>query len=98
MKAEARREELLEAAMELARAGSYQKVTQKAVAEKVGCANGLVHRYFNTMTQLRRAIISAAIAQQDLPLLAQGLAHKEPKALAAPLELREAAVSTLIGE
>jgi AcrR family transcriptional regulator len=97
MKPEVRKEELLDAALALAKKHGYQNVTRNQIAEKVACAPSLIHHYFNTMNQLRRAIISAAIHQKEFTVLAQGLAAKEPKALAAPIALREAAAQTLIG-
>jgi len=49
------------------------------------------------MPQLRRAVMSAAIAQANLSVLAQGIAMKDAKALRAPEELRRQAVQLMMG-
>lgn len=91
----ARKADILTAALDLSRAGHYQRISREAIAERAGCSVGLVSRYLGTMPQLRRAVISAAIAKGDVRVLAQGLAAGEAKALAAPQELRVKAAEWL---
>ena len=76
-----RKVEILDAALKLAANVGYKHITREALAEEAKCSTGLVTRYFGTMVQLRRAIVSAAITRQDLTVIAQGITAKEPKAL-----------------
>lgn len=89
------KKELLAAALIIARTVGYDRVTRDALATAHGCSPALVSYYFATMPQLKRAIMSAAIAERDLVVLAQGLAAKDSKALAAPAALKGAAIRAL---
>lgn len=91
-----RRAEILEIALMLSRVKGYHNVTREELATMSNCSPSLISARFGTMSHLRRAIMSAAIASEDVRVLAQGLAHREAKALAAPLELRQAAAATLV--
>lgn len=90
-----RKRELTSAALVLARTVGYDRVTRDALATAHGCSPALVSYYFATMPQLKRAIMSAAIAERDLVVLAQGLAAKDSKALAASPALKGAAIRAL---
>ncbi len=96
MQPDARKAEILAAALDTARAVGYRHVSREAIAATAGCSPGLVSAYFGTMPALRRAIMSAAIARRDLVVLAQGLAAGDSKAKAAPEALRRAAAKTLV--
>lgn len=86
----------MRAALTLAHERGYTHVTRDDTAMLAGCAPGTVSRLYGTMCQFRRAMMSAAIARRDLVVLAQGLAAKDPKALAAPIELRRKAARALV--
>jgi len=90
-----RRAIILTAAIELARREGYNKITRDGVARQAGMGSGTVTLYFNTMTQLRRALMRAAIVDEVLDVLAQGLAHNDPHALKASPELKRKAVDSL---
>ncbi len=96
MQPDARKAEILAAALDTARAVGYRHVSREAIAATAGCSPGLVSAYFGTMPALRRAIMSAAIARRDLVVLAQGLAAGDSKAKAAPEALRRAAAEALV--
>jgi AcrR family transcriptional regulator len=68
-----RREEILSAASELANKIGYQNITRDAVASLVGISSGLIALYFNTMAQLKAAVMRRAIEKEILPIIAQGL-------------------------
>lgn len=91
-----RKAELLNAAVHVARRDGYHSITREAVAEHAACSPGLVNKYFGTMLKLRRAVMSAAIARNDLVLIAQGLAAGDHKAQAAPPLLKRAAMEALL--
>lgn len=91
-----RKQEIMDAALALAREGHYLQVTREAVAERADCATGTVSRLYGTMAQFRRAIMSAAIARSDLRVIAQGITSSEPKALAVSATLKQKALSSIL--
>jgi len=96
MQPDARKAEILSAALTVAGEVGYQRVSREAIAARADCSPGLVSAYFGTMPALRRAIMSAAIARRDLTVLAQGLAAGDSKAKAAPEALRRSAAEALV--
>lgn len=93
---ETRRSEMIDTALAMARAVGYQNVRLRELAERCDCSTGTVMGYFSTMAQLKRAIMSAAVAREDLVVLAQGIVAKEAKALAAKPELKRAAMEHML--
>lgn len=91
-----RRKSILQAAMTAARTSGYTHITRDQVAELAECASSLVAHHWGTMAQLRRAIMGEAIRTKDLLIIAQGLVEKDPRAMGAPDELKEAARDTLL--
>jgi len=86
-----RRQQILDVAVELARKGDYTRVTRGQVAEAAGCSGGLVTRYFKTMTQLKKAIIRAAVRDGVVEIVAQGIARRDPQARKASPDLKNEA-------
>ena len=87
---------LLDHALRLSAEFGYNRVTRDQLASAAGMSTGQVSNLFGTMTQLRRAIMSAAVARNDLIVIAQGLINKEPKALALPDDLKLRALEQMI--
>lgn len=93
-----RKAEILNAALKLAeRPGGWSKLTRDLVAQTAGCADGLVSKYFGTMITFRRTIMRAAIKDNNLSILAQGLASNDPTARKIPPELKVKALHELAG-
>jgi len=90
-----RRDQILAAALQVAEKTGYNSVTRDAIANAAQCAPGLVSNYFGTMIDLRRHIMRAAIRQQNLVIIAQGLAAKDPHARKASETLKKSALATL---
>ena len=90
-----RREQILLVAIEMAREGGYGKITRDAIAEQAGVSMGLVTRYFETMPQLRRDLMRAAVRGEVLEVIAQGLTDGNPYAKKASAEVK-ARAATLI--
>lgn len=87
---------ILEAAIELAQADSYQWITRDQVAEKAGVSPGTVNNVYGVMSNLKRAVLKAAIERRILRIVAEGLGAKHPLALAAPADLKKEALATLV--
>lgn len=93
-----RKYEILMAAIAVAgRPGGWSKLTRDAVAREAKCADGLVSKYFNTMGQMRRAVMRFAVLTENLHVIAQGLATGDENAMKAAPELKARALNTLVG-
>lgn len=92
---EVRKEAILAAAVKRAQAVGLAGLRRDDVAVEANVSQGLVTRYFNTMTQLKRAVIRHAVRHELLPIIAQALAAREPEAMKATEELRKRALATL---
>lgn len=89
--ADVRREQILDAALILALATSYDRITRDGVAAKAGVSQGLVNAYFKNMDGLRSELMRYAIQRGNLQVVAQGLLGRHPEALKAPQSLRSLA-------
>ena len=87
-----RRKKILQAALKVARAGSYRTITREQVARAAKVSPGLVQYHFNSMDKFREDLVRFAIQTRYLPVIAQALGALEPAALDAPRKLREQAL------
>lgn len=90
-----RRRKLLTAALEVASKQGYQVMTFDQIAEEAQVSKSLVCKYFGTMPKLRRDVMRAAVRDEVLPVIAQGLINKDPHAKKASKELQEKAKNCL---
>lgn len=97
LEARERKAQLLTAALEVSKTVGFARVTRDQIAARAGCAPTLVAHYFGTMTALRRDIMREAVRAECLPVLAQGLAVRDPHAAKAPEGLRIRAIDSLRG-
>ena len=88
-----RREQILDAAVAMAKDAGFQKITRDGIAIRAGVAMGLVTRYFGTMTQLRRAVMRSAVKNEVISVIAEGLAIGDPHAKKAGPELKARVIS-----
>lgn len=93
-----RREQILEAAVELAATGHYQKITRQAIADEAGIAPTLVTHYFGSMPLIRREVMIYAVRNECLRVIGQGLASQDLHALQASPGLQSAALGSLLGD
>lgn len=96
MSRRARHDDILAAALRVSVTVGYNRITRDDIALAAGCSPALVSEMFGTMVCLRRAMMRAAVANAVLPVIAQGLALRDPHALRAPAELRAEAAGSLI--
>lgn len=91
-----RKRQILTAAVNLAQTDGFHNITRDGIAIAAGVSTGLVTRHFGTMIALRRAVMRAAINQEILEIVAQGLSIGDPCALKAPPELKIDAAKSLL--
>lgn len=90
-----RKKEILVAAVVIAEREGLQELRRDKVAKEANASDGLVSRYFNTMGQLKHAVVRYAVQNRILPVIAQGLAIKDSEALKASEELQKEALASL---
>jgi AcrR family transcriptional regulator len=95
MQPEQRKDQLLTIGLGLAAEVGYKNVTMVKLTEAAGVSRTLYHRYFSTVGRFRVDLMRAAVKQENLAVIAQGLAAKDPQALKAAPELRERAAATI---
>lgn len=91
-----RKASILDAAIRISHSFGYQRITRANVAGAAQCSEALVSSYFGTMLQLRKAVLRRAIIREDLTIIAQALAAKDPHVDKASEDLRRAAAATLV--
>jgi AcrR family transcriptional regulator len=92
---EARKETILDAAVDEALACGWQWITRDAIARRAGISLGCVNYHYRTMIQLKRAVMRAAVDRRILPLIAQGLTDRNEHALGAADDLKAAALESV---
>lgn len=89
-----RRAQILNVALELATESGYHKLTRHTVATNANVSLALVTHYFPSDT-LGAAVMREAVRTENLSIIAQGLACRDPIARRAPVELRRKAAAAL---
>lgn len=92
---EHRKQQILNAALTVAKNSGLNKTTKQSIAEAAGISVSLVGHYFKTVPQLKRAIMRAAISQGIIEIVAEGLTSKDPHARKAPKELKTRAAQLI---
>jgi len=86
-----RKEEILAAALILAAAQGYTRVTRDEIAYKAGVSGPAVQYHFGTMAKLRVELMRYAVKQRDPRVVAQGLAAQDRQAIKADAILKRKA-------
>ncbi len=91
-----RQRNIFESAAPLAYARGYQQITQQDIAVAANVSASLIHHHFGDMDDFRNAFMRWAIEVGNLQILAQGVALRDPIALAADPMLITRALASLI--
>lgn len=91
-----RRRQIIAVSLGLAEIGNYTQLTRNQITDAIGVAGAVLHQQFGTMAKLRRAIMRAAVTEERLLVIGQGLVANDPQAMKASPELRERALKYLI--
>ena len=87
-----RKQLILDAATAAAIEHGYGRFTREHVAVKAEVGPSLVNKYFATMAQLRRAVMGAAIHNEVLQLIREGIVLRDSRALQVSDELKKKAM------
>lgn len=102
-----RKEQILNAAIEIAKEKGFKALRRDDIAEKASCATGQVNKIFGNMAQLNSAVMRQTVnlLKKDvrpssniglLKILAQGLIDGNAQAQKAPPEIKKEALDTII--
>lgn len=92
---DARRVDILEAAIIVAICNHYCHMTRKEIADQAGISAPLVTHYLGNMGDLRIQVMQYAVENNEAEVVAQGLLDGNPFAMKASDELKAAAKKTL---
>lgn len=92
---ERKRAALVDVGLQLAEVDGYQWLTRDGVARAAGVAAGTVSNLCGTMREFKRAVLQAAVDRNIPTIVAQGLADRHEIALAAPEDVKRAALARL---
>lgn len=87
-KPEVRKDLVITAALDLAERGHFLKLTRAAIAQAAGVTGSAIQYHFHTMDQLRGDVMRAAIKQERIAVVAQGMTCGERHAAKVPAKLR----------
>ena len=90
------RDQILTAAFDEAVQAGFYAMTRDNIAERAGVATGSVNHHFKDMRNLRHAVMHKAIQDEQLCIIATGLAQGDEIARSAPEELKRRALETLV--
>ena len=97
LKPEARKEDILAAALPLAAEHGYRNITRNQIAEAAKVSGPTLNYHFGTMAQLQRDLMRHAIARENLRVIAQGISAGDSQAAKVDSELRSRALDYLKG-
>lgn len=89
--------QILRAALDVAEKVGYNRMTRDEIAALAGIPPTLINYHMGTMPDLRRDVMREAVRVERLPVIAQGLAHRDRHAMKAPEDLRRRALQALGG-
>lgn len=70
----ARKEQILNIAINVSIEKGYRYLTRREVAKRMQCASGLINHYFNGIEDLRNIVLSTAIEREIIPIVAENFA------------------------
>lgn len=88
---EIRQQQLLEAAIYVAKTEGWSKLTRAKVAAKAQVAASLINFYFGDKDEFRTSVMKAAVERNIVSVVAEGLLYLNPAALDAPAPIKNRA-------
>jgi len=91
----ARKEQILNTAINLSIETGYRHLTRRSVANRMQCASALINHYFDGIENLRRIVLVTAIEREIIPILAENFAAWGEETAELPKELKEKVIRYL---
>ena len=96
MKPEARKEDILAAALGLAEEHGYNKISRSQIAKAANVTGPILNYHFGTMTKFRRDLMRYAVRLGNLKVIAQGLCSGDVHAQKADEDVKRKALDALM--
>jgi AcrR family transcriptional regulator len=96
MAADARRQQILDGAVQLAREVGYRDMSRDQLATRLGVAVGLINHYFETMAALRTEVLREAVRRELLPLIAAGVIDRHLAVRHVSRDLKQRALASIV--
>lgn len=90
-----RKQQILNAGLLVAMKKGYASILRTEVAHRAKCTPPLINVYFKTMDDFRAALMDEAIKQNNLVIIAQGLAIKDKRCMRLPDAVKAAAIKQI---
>ena len=90
------KDSFVESGLRYAEQDNYRRVPIRKICADHGKSHTLIFHYFGTATGFQDAVMNLAVSCKSITVVAQGLADRNPIAMAAPEELRRAAIDALL--
>lgn len=90
-----RKKQIINIAIDIAREKGLNNLSRSELSNRAKCSPALIHSHFGTMNQLKRQIMRAAIQQEIIEIIAEGLGNNDPQACKAPAELKGKAIDLI---
>lgn len=87
---------ILDTAYDMAVKNGFASLTRDGVAAAANVGMGTINHRYGTMAELKKAVMYRAVEEEQLDLIAQGLALGDEVAKSAPKDLKQKALSTLL--
>lgn len=91
----ARKEQILDTAINLSIEKGYRQLTRRAVANRMQCASALINHYFKDIENLRSIVLLTAIEKEILPILAENYAAWGEETAGLSQQLKEKVIRYL---
>lgn len=95
MNPSARKEQILNTAITLSIEKGYQQLTRRSVANRMQCASALINHYFQSIENLRQAVLLTAIEKEIIPILAENYVKWGRETAELPQQLKEKVIRYL---
>lgn len=87
-----RKQLILDAAIVMAVEHGYGRFTREHVAAQAGVGGSLINKYFTTMAKLKRAVMGAAIKDETLSIIREGIVLRDSRAMQVDEALKRRAM------
>lgn len=91
----ARKEQILNTAINLSIEKGYRRLTRQAIANRMQCACALINHYFHDIENLRNTVLLTAIQKEIVPILAENYAAWGEETSDLPALLKEKVIRYL---
>lgn len=91
-----RKQQILDAAIDLSIQKGYRQLTRQSIANKIRCAAPLINHYYGNIENLRDIVLQIAIEREIMPILAESYGSRGKETSHLPTPLKEKVINYLM--